>query len=145
MLGDRFWSKVDKTEAGCWLWTASTNPKGYGKYGIDYTWKLAHRVAYEDLVGEIPAGGRLLHECDTPACVRPGPKHVVLGTITRNNRDARDRRRYVKRPGLTRESAQVIRAEFTGAPGQVKALAERFGVGRVTIWRVISGRSWREE
>jgi hypothetical protein len=62
-----FWSKVQKAD-GCWLWTGATD-HGYGRHGGGSA-KRAHRLAYEDLVGPIPAGMVLDHLChnDDPTC-----------------------------------------------------------------------------
>ena len=70
---DRFWPKVDKT-AGCWLWRGHTNKDGYGTYGG----RMAHRLAYEKLVGPIPVGLHIDHLCRVHACVNP----VHLRTLT---------------------------------------------------------------
>lgn len=73
---ERFWSKVNKTE-GCWLWTASTNKNGYGRYGNAST----HRVAYELCIGPIPAGFEVDHVksrgCTNRHCVNPAHLEVV--------------------------------------------------------------------
>lgn len=61
---ERFWPKVDKTES-CWLWTANIR-NGYGmSQSRDNTVRMAHRLAYEELVGEIPKGKELDHLCHT--------------------------------------------------------------------------------
>lgn len=60
---ERFWNKVDKNGPDtsglgqCWLWTACRS-KGYGKFDLQkgQSPRGAHRVAYELLVGPIPAG-----------------------------------------------------------------------------------------
>jgi hypothetical protein len=31
---ERFWSKVDVSVEGCWLWTAATSKGGYGKFKV---------------------------------------------------------------------------------------------------------------
>ena len=49
-LGDRFWSKVQKTD-GCWNWTASQNGHGYGHFWFRGRLWQAHRVAWEVLRG----------------------------------------------------------------------------------------------
>lgn len=70
-LEERFWAKVDKDGPnGCWLWTASTNLQGYGQF-FDGKTVLAHRFAYERLVGPIPEGLVTDHLCRTPLCVNP--------------------------------------------------------------------------
>lgn len=67
---ERFWPKVEKTN-GCWSWTAS-KVRGYGRFGITRSRTvLAHRFAYELLVGSIPEGLVLDHLCRNRACVNP--------------------------------------------------------------------------
>lgn len=82
-LYQRFWAKVNKTDT-CWLWTASTN-KGYGQIrlgGSSRKMLLAHRVAYEMLVGPIPEGLQLDHLCRVTLCVNP--KHLEPVTLQEN-------------------------------------------------------------
>lgn len=70
---DRFWEKVDKS-GECWVWTAYIRPDGYGTFRLSSpvrTMALAHRVAYEMIVGEIPDGMDLDHLCRNRACVNP--------------------------------------------------------------------------
>lgn len=72
----RFWAKVDKDgplfgDSPCWIWTACKQPNGYGKFGLNYKTKLAHRVAYELLIGAIPEGMTVDHLCFNRACVNP--------------------------------------------------------------------------
>lgn len=71
-----FWAKVEKTD-GCWLWTAAKNRAGYGKLRFDGKVGLAHRYAYELLVGPIPKGLTLDLLCRVRACVNRAPLEVV--------------------------------------------------------------------
>lgn len=67
---ERFWAKV--AEVGdCWEWQGDRN-HGYGRF-TDAGRRLvqAHRFAYEDMVGQIPAGLQLDHLCKNRACVNP--------------------------------------------------------------------------
>lgn len=73
---DRFWSKVDATGI-CWEWTAAKNPRGYGIFSHDFRSRLAHRVAWELLVGPIPSGMVIDHVCRNPGCVNPDHLDVV--------------------------------------------------------------------
>jgi hypothetical protein len=66
---ERFWEKVEKT-GGCWNWTAGLNAAGYGMFSDGKT-RLAHRFAYEMVVGKIPDGLQLDHLCRNRSCVRP--------------------------------------------------------------------------
>lgn len=74
-LAARFWGKVTVT-SGCWKWTGSRNPSGYGLLGVvgasgRQTTMGAHRVAYELLVGPIPDGLEIDHLCRVRHCVNP--------------------------------------------------------------------------
>lgn len=79
-MEERFWSKVQKDSiSSCWLWTASKNKNGYGKFTIyDAISESAHRVAYRLSKGEIPDGSVIRQTCKIPSCVNP--EHLQLGT-----------------------------------------------------------------
>ena len=69
---EAFWSRVEASAEGCWIWTGSRTSAGYGNLrlpggGFDY----AHRVAYSALVGPIPEGLVLDHLCRVRNCVNP--------------------------------------------------------------------------
>ena len=68
-LPERFWQRVDKT-GDCWLWTGHTG-RGYGRLTVHGKYTMAHRYAYELLVGPIPEGLTLDHLCRNRACVNP--------------------------------------------------------------------------
>lgn len=73
---ERFWEKVD-TSGDCWEWTAYKLPTGYGRFRVGGADKngghivMAHRWAYEVLVGQILEGLVLDHLCRNPGCVNP--------------------------------------------------------------------------
>lgn len=71
-LSARFWTKVDKT-GSCWLWTGATTRRGdgYGQIRVGGRLQLAHRVAYELVVGPIPEGMDVDHLCRVRLCVHP--------------------------------------------------------------------------
>ena len=87
----RFWSKVDQSEEGCWLWQGTMFSQGYGCFKIDGKLHKAHRVAYTLVMGVIPAGLLVCHHCDVRACVRPD--HMFLGTTKDNVHDAKKKGR----------------------------------------------------
>jgi hypothetical protein len=78
---ERFWKKVDKS-GDCWLWTASTNNKGYGKFRIAGKSLYSHRVSYEMNVGPIPQGMQVDHLCYVRNCVNFS--HLRLVTHKQN-------------------------------------------------------------
>jgi hypothetical protein len=74
----RFWSKVEPDENGCWIWTAASTPRGYGRYTVDDgTQKYPHRLTYEAFVEPIPDGHQIDHHCEVPACVNPDHLEAV--------------------------------------------------------------------
>lgn len=94
-LPRRFWDKVKivdcalRPELGpCWEWTACLNKAGYGKLVIgsrtDKSRKsvLAHRFAYENLIGPFTKGLESDHLCHNTACVNPA--HIEPVTSLEN-------------------------------------------------------------
>lgn len=71
----RFWEKVEPT-GFCWEWTAARS-NGYGICWNGRRTTAAHRFAYENLVGPIPAGLYVDHLCRNRACVNPDHMDVV--------------------------------------------------------------------
>lgn len=70
---DRFRSKVI-LGAGCWLWTACKDRRGYGRFGRTGRGTgtaHAHRYAWELTHGPIAARMDIDHLCRNPSCVRP--------------------------------------------------------------------------
>ena len=72
---DSFWRRVHKTEK-CWNWQGFVLDSGYGQIATRKKptasgTRLAHRVAYELVVGPIPEGLDLDHLCRNRICVNP--------------------------------------------------------------------------
>ena len=67
----RFWQHVRVRSNGCWQWVGSREAKGYGRFWLNGKHRKAHRVAYELMVGPIPAGYTIDHLCRNRDCVRP--------------------------------------------------------------------------
>lgn len=96
---DRFWAKVQKTEA-CWLWMGAVKSDDpLDCYGIiqmgdahKSRTRLAHRIAWELEHGPIAAGVKILHRCDNPRCVRHD--HLFAGTQADNIKDMTKKRRH---------------------------------------------------
>ncbi len=96
----RFWAQVDRRgDDECWPWMGFCQKNGYGQYGTTGA-RLAHRIAYQYLVGPIPKGLVLDHLChtrdvecaDNEACVHRrccNPAH--LEPVSRRENIARGR------------------------------------------------------
>jgi len=86
---DRFMAKVSIQEGGCWNWTGSLTPLGYGYfYASAGRSRQAHRFLYEERHGPVPAELELDHLCRNPRCVNPDHLEAV-SHLTNMQRSAR--------------------------------------------------------
>lgn len=75
---EAFWKKVQKTDQ-CWLWGGGRHSAGYGTTSFHGGKQYAHRVAYELLVGKIPAGLQIDH-----FRMNEGPRHAPCSRLCVN-------------------------------------------------------------
>jgi hypothetical protein len=95
-----FWSRVEKTDT-CWFWQR-VQSSGYGSFRLtDGGSFVAHRYAYERMIGPIPTGWQLDHLCRTPACVNPAHLEAISPS-------AHSRRHWAQHWGHRRASQTVI-------------------------------------
>lgn len=151
-IEDRFWSKVDKAEEGCWNWTAATllpPHLPYGRFSYEGGKHVyAHRFSWELHHGRIPKGKLVLHRCDNPRCVRP--EHLFLGTHLDNMRDKIAKGRVVACPGekngqarLSLKDIKAIR-ELHSAGLSYKKIAPMFGISFQHVGRIVNRVRWRQ-
>jgi hypothetical protein len=145
---ERFWSKVNTADTGCWEWSASKCKDGYGTFTAGGYAIKAHRAAYALSNGEIPSGMVVRHSCHNPSCCNPD--HLSIGTQRDNIQDMLDAGRQFselrKKPKTTHHAAKIgqavrqyrarLRAEGIPHSGrqkltdeQVRALRFAYGAG----------------
>ena len=66
ILPEQIASKISVQPNGCWHWNGTINDQGYGVLVRKRKQYRAHRFVYEILVGPIPHGLDLDHECHIP-------------------------------------------------------------------------------
>jgi hypothetical protein len=86
----RFWEKVQIGEPDeCWLWTSTTNCKGYGYFwiGTKNTGSRygAHRISHFLSTGVDAHLLLVRHSCHVRNCVNPS--HLSIGTDRQNHAD----------------------------------------------------------
>ena len=87
-LIERWLDKIVLDRSGCWLWTGATDGHGYGQINVGGRPVKAYRLAYELLVGPIPAGFHIDHLCRVRLCVNAA--HLEPVTVDENNRRSRE-------------------------------------------------------
>jgi len=70
-LADRFASKYEVNEAGCWIWTGARNSDGYGSFAVQRKARSAHVVSWELSGRPRTPGMELDHLCRVRECVNP--------------------------------------------------------------------------
>jgi hypothetical protein len=153
-LAIRFEARVDRSGGAdaCHLWTGARTGAGYGHLrGEGGSNVYAHRYALEMKLGRPLAPGMMsCHTCDNPPCVNGA--HLFEDGNAGNVRDMFAKGRA--RPGLILgeavgtsklTTAQVveIRQRFANGGTSKAALARDYGVHPSSVWRIVSGLSWR--
>lgn len=146
-LSRRLWSRVDRSQEGCWEWQAGKTAAGYGEFMFQRKMYYAHRAAWILSCGDIPDGKCVRHKCDNPACCRPD--HLELGTQNDNVQDMMSRGRGRKAVGNQNARSklnptkvrQVRRMRRQGKT--LKQIAEAMGVNDKTIHAIVTGKTWK--
>jgi len=160
--------------SGCWTHVTSVSSSGYGQVSIDGVLWGIHRYSYFIHNGkpELPKGFHVAHKCDNKECCNP--EHLELITHEQNCKDAVARIRTIKpkkekregnfhatsgsiKPGeqlgeannnaiLNWDKVRAIRSRHKAGLkyGELKKMAEEYGVKYITIQRIVANTLWVE-
>ncbi len=139
---------IPEPNSGCYLWTGRLNAGGYGTLKYAGRSLLAHRAAWTEKHGPIPAGLKICHRCDMPSCVNPD--HLWLGTQADNIADCVQKGRVPigdqRRPQwgeqnasvkLTNEQVAAIRVD----PRFQRDIARAYGISQSNVSLIKAGKS----
>lgn len=134
----RFLASFTEDADGCWLWTRTTNRKGYGQFRSSGRTVRAHRVAYELFVGPLEGSLHIDHLCRRRACVNP--MHLEAVTPTENTWRALAVRRTNPSEVSQLQAAEVAYEErATGSWGTVTVQARLLPSGNYAIGAIVGG------
>jgi hypothetical protein len=145
---ERFLAQVD-TSGDCWVWRGKRNRHNYGRFYFDGATQGAHVFAALLKQSRPTPTALVRHHCDNPACVRPS--HLEWGSHKDNSRDMWERgRARAKRSsgegnaGVLLTEKQVREIWHEGCSGNCVDgdIAQRFGVSRATISKILGRKSW---
>lgn len=134
-------AKSEKLSNGCIEWRGGFLSDGYGQVHWNHKKHRVHRLAYELLVGPIPEGHVVRHQCDNPKCINP--EHLITGTVADNNEDCRRRNRNAKgeRHHNSKLTNKQVLEIFNSTDSNIK-LAKKYGVTEMTTGRIKRGKLW---
>lgn len=134
---------IPEPNTGCWLSIKLHPTTGYGRvWFAGKDWR-AHRASWVAHFGD-PGNLRVLHKCDTPACVNP--EHLFLGTDADNVSDKCGKLRQARgsRQGhakLSEDDVRRIKTMFSSRGNA--AIAREYGVTKEAIRYIRIGQNWR--
>lgn len=147
---DRVMALVTKHKDGHWMWKGSRcgRRRQYGQVRLRGKKTVAHKAVWLLLVGEIPSGFELLHQCGRSLCVNP--EHLKIGTHLENMREASmDIQDKVQR-GETHHNSKLFDQEVIdiisrAESGESKtSLAKEYGISQPYV-SMLCQRLWRKK
>jgi hypothetical protein len=141
----RFNSRFDRRGDGeCWPWRYLSNHGGHGRMWAGGRNTLASHIALWLSGSSRPGEACALHSCDNPACVNPA--HLRWGTQIENIADRVDRGRSGAPKGEASGRSKLTTSQVLAIRDDTRSssiIAGEFGISRVMVCNIRSGRAWR--
>ena len=77
VIRERLFAKREIDADGCWIWTGSRLPSGYGQMWNGERPEGTHRLAFRAFVGPLPEGTEPDHLCRKRGCFNPACLEAV--------------------------------------------------------------------
>jgi hypothetical protein len=128
----------------CWISTKVPSQNGYPYTRIQNRQTTIARVIFAHLNHPIEKGQVLRHTCDQKKCINP--KHMLLGSVSDNVRDAVKRGLNPKEEthGMAKlrfSDIQAIRTlSANGFAGSY--IAKLFGISKSSVSKILQGKHW---
>lgn len=135
---------------GCIEFQGYRDRDGYGIVRSGQKNQRAHRVAWQEANGPIPAELHVLHRCDNRSCINPD--HLWLGTHSENMADMARKGRAratslfgVANPSAKLTAGQVRQIRRRCADGELqRVVADSFGVHKGLVSQIVTRKIWKE-
>jgi hypothetical protein len=134
---------------GCWIWTGHVGKNGYGQVQFQGRLIGTHRLMMLEARNFLPIPRNLFvcHHCDNPPCCNP--KHLFLGTVADNARDAKSKGRTRAPRGMASPNARLTIVQVEKIKERVRegetrvAVAKDFEVTPQYVGQLVHGY-WRK-
>lgn len=128
----------------CWMWRRTLDKDGYGKACYNMKHMPAHRMSYEEYIGDFNKKLHVLHTCDNPGCINP--EHLFLGSNEDNVKDKMLKGRQLKGEGIgnsklkEKDIVNIRRLRLGGAT--LKSIANIYNISISNVWDVCKRNIW---
>ncbi len=95
---DQVFARLAPDSSGCLVWPLCCDVNGYGRTTIDKKQSYVHRVIYEAVIGTVPQGLVLHHQCKNRRCANPAHLEVcrVMENTLKDHPDLFTRRKKLR-------------------------------------------------
>jgi len=131
-LQERFESKFSIPNNSCWVWHGYID-NGVPMFPVKRRYRSARQIALQIYTGtSVPAGHVACAKCGNSLCVNPDHTEIVPRSCS-----------WGPHGKLTTQDVSEIRELLAKGNLTHREIAEHFGVSRVTVTHINTGRNWK--